>query len=160
MVAFFAWIKILELAALGIYIMYAKPKLPQIIFPLSIGVFYSSCIAIIQFLLQHSIGGIFWFLGERTFSAFTPGIARIDDTVSIFNFHISLFKLRSYATFPHPNVFGGFLAVTLPLIVTQLRDRKKIFLYNDHCFGTHCISTDIQQKRMDCRGIGWCISDI
>jgi O-antigen ligase len=121
MVALFAWIKILEMIALGFYIVKEKPKLPEIIFPLSVGVLYSSVIAITQFLLQHSIGGLFWFLGERTFSASTPGIARVDFP--------SFFKLRAYATFPHPNVLGGFLAITLPLLVIQLIDKKKIFYF-------------------------------
>jgi O-antigen ligase len=112
MVATFAWVKIAEFAALGVYIVKEKPKLTSIIFPLSAGVFYSSGIAIIQFILQHSVGGMFWLLGERTFSATTPGIARIDA-------NFLFFKLRSYATFPHPNVLGGFLAVLLPLIIIQ-----------------------------------------
>jgi O-antigen ligase len=127
MVALFAWIKILEMIALGFYIVKEKPKLPEIIFPLSVGVLYSSVIAITQFLLQHSIGGLFWFLGERTFSASTPGIARVDFP--------SFFKLRAYATFPHPNVLGGFLAILLPLIIYQLsnlpiiqfKNKKQIF---------------------------------
>jgi O-antigen ligase len=126
-VAFFAWIKILEMIALGFYIVKEKPKLPEIIFPLSVGVLYSSVIAITQFLLQHSIGGPLWFLGERTFSFSTPGIARVDFP--------SFFKLRAYATFPHPNVLGGFLAILLPLIIYQLsnlpiiqfKNKKQIF---------------------------------
>jgi hypothetical protein len=38
MVAMFAWIKILELIALGIYVVQTKPKLSHIIFPLSVGI--------------------------------------------------------------------------------------------------------------------------
>ncbi len=133
MVALFAWIKILELSGLGLYIIKTKPKVVEIIFPLSIGVLYSSGIAIVQFLLQHSIGGVFWFLGERTFSAITPGIAQIS-LCFLHRFSCPL-TLRSYATFPHPNVLGGFLAVTLTLIIYQLTNssmkqfsnRKKIF---------------------------------
>ncbi|MCX6791595.1 MAG: O-antigen ligase family protein [Candidatus Gottesmanbacteria bacterium] len=131
MVAFFAWIKILELVALGVYIVHTKPKLSRIIFPLSVGVFYSSVIAIIQFLLQHSIGGPLWFFGERTFTVNTPGIARVDFNYSLFSIHYSVFKLRAYATFPHPNVLGGFLAVTLPIIIFNLKfeifNQKKKF---------------------------------
>lgn len=119
MVAIFAWIKILEMIALGFYIIRTKPKIVEIIFPLTIGVLYSSVIAIVQFLLQHSVGGPLWFLGERTFSMGTPGIARVDFT--------SFFKLRAYATFPHPNVLGGFLAIILPVIMYHLTKTKKIF---------------------------------
>jgi O-antigen ligase len=119
MVALFAWVKILELVALGIYIIRTKPKFSQIIFPLSVGVFYSSVIAIAQFFLQRSIGGPLWFLGERTFSAMTPGIAQIPSPL----------MLRAYGTFPHPNVLGGFLAVTIPLILFQLINKKKTIYF-------------------------------
>ncbi len=126
MVALFAWVKILEMAALGIYIVQTKPKFSSIIFPLSVGVLYSSLLAIMQFLFQHSLGGIFWFLGERTFSVNTPGIARVD--------FYSLFKLRSYATFPHPNVLGGYLATMLPLLIFNFQfsifnQTKKFSIY-------------------------------
>jgi O-antigen ligase len=133
MVAGFAWIKILELAALGIYIVQTKPKLSRIIFPLSIGVFYSSFLAITQFLLQHSVGGIFWFLGERTFSAATPGIAQMP--LCFPNLLDCPLMLRSYATFPHPNVLGGFLAITIPLILSQFPDKKKIFYWSTIVLG-------------------------
>jgi O-antigen ligase len=126
MVAIFAWIKILELAALGVYIVKTKPKFSSIVLPLSVGVFYSSVIAIIQFLLQHSVGGPLWFLGERTFTASTPGIARFA--------YQSFYKLRAYATFPHPNVLGGYLAILLPGIIQyannpiiKLSNAKKLF---------------------------------
>jgi O-antigen ligase len=124
MVALFAWIKILELVALGAYIVKTKPKFENVIFFLSIGMLYSSLIAIIQFLLQHTIGGMFWFLGERTFSAATPGIAQI--SVCFPDRLNCPLMLRAYATFPHPNVLGGFLAITLPLVVVQVKDKKKL----------------------------------
>ena len=131
-VAFFAWTKVLELVALGIYIVKTKPKFSSVVIPLSLGVFYSSVIAIIQFLLQHSVGGLLWFLGERTFSATTPGIAQIPLCFPN-RFNCPLI-LRSYATFPHPNVLGGYLAVLLPVIlqysntpIIKLSNAKKIF---------------------------------
>lgn len=141
MVALIAWTKILELVALGIYIVKTKPKFSSVVIPVSLGVFYSSLIAIVQFLLQHSIGGIFWLLGERTFSAGTPGIAQIP--LCFPNRLNCPLMLRSYATFPHPNVLGGFLAVTLPLIIYQLTNlpinqltkTKKIFYILTLSFG-------------------------
>ncbi len=125
MVAAFAWIKIVELMALGIYIVTTKPKLSSVIVPLSVGVVYSSVIAITQFLLQHSIGGIFWFLGERTFSSTTPGIAQIP--LCFLNQSNCPLMVRAYGTFPHPNVLGGFLAITLPLIMSEVFKKKNKF---------------------------------
>lgn len=109
-VAMYTWIKVLEFVCLGWYIIQTKPKFSFIVSALSFGVFYSSFLAITQFFLQHSIGGPFWFLGERTFSVDTPGIARI-------NWGREL--LRPYATFPHPNVLGGYIAAILPLLLWQ-----------------------------------------
>lgn len=58
-------------------------------------------LAILQFFKAGTLG--VWFLGERTFSISTPGIAKFD-------FYGRQF-LRPYATFPHPNVLAGFLVL-------------------------------------------------
>jgi len=110
MVAAYAWLKIVEYSLLGFYIYYTKPKWNTMIQYLSIGVLYSSLIAIGQFIFQHSLG--LWIFGERTFSNQTPGIAQFD---------FRGLWLRAYATFPHPNVLGGFLAILLPLILFKLK---------------------------------------
>lgn len=125
-VSAYFWIKVLEYVFLGFYVVSTKPKFSSTIFYLSIGVLYSSIIAIVQFILQRSIGGAFWFLGERTFSNMSPGIAQ-------FNFckpfsATCVLVLRAYGTFPHPNVLGGVLAVTLPLIMYEFRRRKKLYM--------------------------------
>ena len=114
-VAIYSWMKVLEFVGLGIYIVKTKPKFSSLLFPLSIAVFYSSVIAIAQFLFQHSIGGLFWFLGERTFFGMTPGIAQVP--LCFFHQNNCPLFLRAYGTFPHPNVLGGFLAILLPLLI-------------------------------------------
>ena len=120
-VATYKWLKVLEFVSLGWYIVRTRPTLATIISPLSAGVFYSSILAIVQFFLQHSIGGPLWWLGERTFDVGTPGIARMD--------WFGRELLRPYATFPHPNVLGGFLAAVLSLVVVRyvgnLRNLRK-----------------------------------
>ncbi len=97
---------------LGFVIYKLKPKLETISLVLSGAVFYSSFIAIWQFFAQKYIGGIFWYLGERTFYAGTPGIAAIAYKGNLL--------MRPYATFPHPNVLGGFLSIVLPFIYLLL----------------------------------------
>lgn len=67
-----------------------------------------SLLAFAQFFLQRSVGGPFYFLGERTFSVSTLGIA----TFPVQGQSI----LRPYATFPHPNVLAFFLLVSLVII--------------------------------------------
>lgn len=109
--AFYKFVKLVEFILLGIYI--AKnilvSQLPSILVSLSIAVVYSSFLAILQFLNQGSLGGMFWFLGERSFNANTPGIAQL-----VWNGQLIL---RPYATFPHPNVLAGFLVICLLLIM-------------------------------------------
>lgn len=111
-IAIYKWIKVLEFFLLGFYIIKTKPVYSFVIWHLSFGILFSSLLAIAQFIFQHSIGGPLWFLGERTFALDTPGIARIN---------VGQELLRPYATFPHPNVLGGFLAAVLPLLIYNLQ---------------------------------------
>jgi len=77
-----------------------RPTLQKI---LKITIAWQSTLAIAQFVLQKSLG--LYILGERSFDVGTSQIA-----------HISLFGtkfLRSYGTFPHPNVLAAFLLVAV-----------------------------------------------
>ena len=58
-----------------------------------------------QFINQGSIGGVFYWAGERNFSLSTPGIA-----LFTLNGHL---LLRPYATFPHPNVLAWYVFISL-----------------------------------------------
>jgi len=119
-VALYKFVKIIEFSLLGLYVAKTKPNVSRLTFPLSLGVIYSSLIAMAQFINQGTIGGPFWWLGERSFNIITPGIAK-----SIVNGRL---VLRPYATFPHPNVLAGFLLVSLILIMAYKRQdiRQKI----------------------------------
>lgn len=75
---------------------------------LAAGVIFETLLSAGQFLAQGSIGGVFWWLGERTFNGGTPGIAQ-----AVLN---GALILRPYGTFSHPNVLAGFLLVSLILI--------------------------------------------
>lgn len=59
---------------------------------------FQSALALYQYFYQHSAG--FAFLGEVSYGPNTLGIAKID-------YHGEKF-VRSYGTFLHPNVLGGF----------------------------------------------------
>lgn len=106
--ALYFLLKLLEFSALGFYLVKTGPRLSQLFYPLSAAVSWASLLALAQFVKQQSLGGPFWWLGERTFSVSTPGIARQVLDGQIF--------LRSYSTFPHPNVLAGFLVVCLILL--------------------------------------------
>jgi len=110
--AFYSLFKISEFILLFWSIVTLKPSFSKTILFFSIPVIYSSLLAIAQFMIQRSAGGIMWYLGERTFYASTFGIAAVSVSGKLL--------LRPYATFSHPNVLGGFLAVILSLMIYLL----------------------------------------
>lgn len=97
-------LKIIELLALWFYVKNNDGTRKSLFQLLPVAALWSIALALTQFIGQRSIGGIFWWFGERSFSSNTPGIAQaIIDNQLI---------LRPYATFPHPNVYAGFLLVS------------------------------------------------
>lgn len=85
----------------------------------SISIFIQVVLASLQVYLQRSLGSIFYILGERTFSAQTPGIA---------NAYINgQMTLRPYGTFPHPNVLAGYLVVVMTYILFNNKSKVSKF---------------------------------
>ncbi len=112
---FYHWVKFVEYALLFFYIKASVPKimsLQQITSLLAVGVVFESIVAILQYNIQSSIGGLFYFFGERSFTASTPGIANASLNGEL--------VMRAYGTFPHPNVLAGFLVVSMFLIFFYL----------------------------------------
>lgn len=114
--------KITEMSLLASFVateIQFKKHIPKIVFFLGIGVFWQSILAISQFFAQNSLG--FWILGERSFDSQTPGISLVDlDGRQL---------LRPYGTFPHPNVLGGFLALSLPaMAIASLKAKSQKIL--------------------------------
>jgi len=116
--AIYKLVKITEFFLLGFYVAKNDYSLFTIHYSLVLAVIYSSSLAIAQFIKQSSVGGIFWWLGERTFNAGTPGIAKTD-----FFGHL---LLRPYATFPHPNVLAGFVLVAFILSASFVYQKNKL----------------------------------
>lgn len=114
-VAFYKLIKIIEFSLFGFYVAKERIVIRDLRLPLSVAVIYSSLIALAQFIKQGSLNGLFWWLGERTFSIATPGIAK-----AILGGRL---VLRPYATFPHPNVLAGFILVALILIGASYQEK-------------------------------------
>jgi hypothetical protein len=113
-VTILSWLRVSEFIFLGIYIVKTKVDFRTLTKILLIPILYSSIVGIWQFINQSSVGGIFRFLGERTFDLSTSGIARFDFCLPNYNCPQIL---RSYSTFPHPNVFAGFLSLILPIVI-------------------------------------------
>ncbi len=117
----YGFLKLIEFSFLGFYVsqfFVTKQNYEQGIFILSVSVITESLIAIGQYLIQGSLGGVFYFLGERTFSIDTPGIA----TAAINGQKI----LRVYGTFSHPNVLAGYLTLSLLFIFFTFINTKSL----------------------------------
>ncbi len=95
-----------------------KIKTETLLAVFSTGIIFESLLSIAQYVKQESLGGIFYFLGERTFSGLTPGIANASINGELI--------LRSYGTFSHPNVLAGFLLIILTYILFNLNFKKII----------------------------------
>ena len=141
-VVIFRWLKVLEFVLFGYYIIQTKPSFGVTSLVITVSMMYSSLIAIMQFVFQHSIGGIFWYLGERSFDVSTAGIARVDWCWLTATNCMEL--LRPYATFPHPNVLAGFLAITICISLWQLLSHhignKKIRIWYWITISVSCIA--------------------
>lgn len=136
--AAYGWIKSVEFFLLGLYIVRTRPAFSAVLPAFAAGVWYTALFAIWQVALQHSVGGFAWWLGERAFGLDTPGIARL--SWCIFPARLGCRELlRAYATFPHPNVLGGYVAVILPLIIGAFLT-KRLTAHEKYVYGGACIA--------------------
>jgi O-antigen ligase len=123
--AFFKWLRVGELIFLGYYV-YSKKALnieKEIVRPLGFSLILFSVIGFLQFVNQKTLGGIFYFLGERNFTAATPGVALTE----IFGKSY----LRAYSTFSHPNSFAAFLGASLIFfLLSKGRDKAKALVFS------------------------------
>ena len=127
--AVYKWLKLVEYIFFAFYVskhVDLKRDVFTIVKTLSIGVLFQSVLAILQWFKQGSVFG-YWFLGENEYTVSTSGIA-------VFDF-LGSKKVRSYGTFPHPNVLGGYLAVVLPWVfykgikeIKEVKEKRFYFL--------------------------------
>ena len=115
------WVKICEVFLLALYVTRRVGVVgyqvleKAILFSLTI----VSLIGVIQFYIGHTVGGYLYYLGERSFSISTPGIALVAIK--------GVDYLRSYSIFPHPNALAGYLSVSVFLLLNLGVSRRKYF---------------------------------
>lgn len=115
-VSLFSWLRIGEFVFLGLIVSRNSQTVLKILKKIiPFWIMGEFLIGLFQVVKQSSLGGIFWYLGERSFNIFTPGIAKASLLGNVF--------LRPYGTFSHPNSLAGFVLVGLIFIFTQ----KKLF---------------------------------
>lgn len=112
------WLRILLLVNFTLSLVTRPFLLKLIYYSLFSALIFTSLLTIAQFLLQSSLNGPLYFLGERQLSVATAGIARLDLTQHLpySLFSSSTLLLRPYATFSHPNSLAGFLLLSQALL--------------------------------------------
>ena len=113
-------IKIIEFSFFAFFVAYSfkKADIPYFVDALALSALVSSTLSIWQFVKQSSIGGLWYFLGERTFNTSTIGISTVNLDQQI---------LRAYAAFPHPNVLAFFLFAAIVFATLRFPFEKKVF---------------------------------
>lgn len=123
----FGVIKVLEFVFLSIYTANTikLKSISYLVDVLSLGGIVVSVLSIMQFFSQSSIGGIWYFMGERTFNLNTIGISSMTINGNLI--------MRPYAAFSHPNVLAFFMLFVLLMVSSRIPYEKnineKIFLY-------------------------------
>jgi len=85
------------------------------------GLIFQFILVITQFLVKHSLSGIWYFFGERYVNLGMPDIAKA--SINGFEF------LRPYGTFSHPNSMAGFYLVLALFVLTNKSITNLFFKY-------------------------------
>jgi len=115
-------LKFVECAFVAFYVsttITTQQQIKHLVSLFSFGILFEAFLAICQFIAQGSLGGLLYFLGERTFTSQTPGIANASLDGQL--------VLRPYATFSHPNVLAGFLLICMVFVLFQVISQKYLW---------------------------------
>jgi O-antigen ligase len=119
-ISIYKWFKIFEYVFLTYYFSQQQIlKTPSVVKAIFYSLITFSLIGILQFIKRGTIGGILYYLGERSFNQSTPGIALVSLGGADY--------LRSYSTFSHPNSLAGYLGAALLFILLSGKLKRNIF---------------------------------
>ncbi len=118
----FGLVKLVEFGLFGILVAwkFRQDWISGLVRALSLSAILSSVLAIWQFLAKGSIGALWYFLGERTFSTSTIGISTVNLDQQI---------LRPYAAFAHPNLLAFFLFISVVFCSNRLKFESAFWKY-------------------------------
>ena len=114
---FLGWVKLVELVGLFWAVRQVRLSAGKKLLLCLLIVIGLSLLVVAQTQLQRSVGGWAYWLGERRFTAYTPGIAQAEGGGGL--------RVRPPATFSHPNSLAGFLVVLWWLAIDQFTLLKK-----------------------------------
>lgn len=121
--AFLKWIKVFELFIFAFAVSKDKFLVKSRIFKtFCYSVLFFGIIGLLQTIRGSTLGGILYYLGERSFTSVTPGISLLN----IYNFSL----LKPYSTFAHPNSLAGYiLVVFIYLLSWKVINKDKYLKY-------------------------------
>ncbi|MGI5828506.1 MAG: hypothetical protein ACOX6V_05805, partial [Patescibacteria group bacterium] len=102
---FYFSIKILLFGMLAVQLSLQKKERGWVGVVFSLQLIALLTLSTLQIITKRSIGGVWCWLGERSFSSLTPGIALQSLLGGLY--------LRPYATFSHPNVLAGYAVLVV-----------------------------------------------
>jgi hypothetical protein len=118
-IAVYKWLRIGQLVWTIKYFRLNKAEVKKnLMWILPILIIGESLLGFAQVIKGGSLNGIFYWLGERSFSFNTIGIAQISV--------IGQGLIRAYGTFSHPNSMAGFLLVSLLLWIEYKKSLIKL----------------------------------
>lgn len=106
-------------------------KIRKVVFVFLGAMFLVTFIGVLQYISQRSLG--LGFLGEPVVSATLRGVAK----VNLFDGAV----LRAYSTFPHPNLFAGYLVFAIFFCLYYWKKYKSLFTFLLVVFGAGLILT-------------------
>jgi len=107
-VAGYKWLRVFQLLITFFYFRENKKVIKEnLVKVIPCWIILESLLAVAQIAKNGSLNGIFYWLGERSFSFNTIGIAQMSV--------LGRGLVRAYGTFSHPNSLAGFLLVSLLL---------------------------------------------
>ncbi len=108
MVAVYKWLRLGQILITFLYFKRNKDLIKEkLVKVIPCWIILESLLAVAQMAKNGSLNGIFYWLGERSFSFNTIGIAQMSV--------LGRGLVRAYGTFSHPNSLAGFLLVSLLL---------------------------------------------
>lgn len=119
-VAFYQYIKIIEVLIVGIVAYKHIIEEREILIAFFIAALVQLIVSILQLITKHSLQGIFYFLGERYMTLSMPAIAK----ASLQGVEL----LRPYGTFSHPNSLAGFFLVLYCFVLVNKKISRYVFL--------------------------------
>lgn len=119
-VSIYKWLKVIEFLFFTLSLIKYKSNLKNLFFyPALVSLLTTCLLSILQVVNEGSLGGIWYWLGERFMTINTNG-------VSLSNF-FGKEIIRPYAFFPHPNVLASFLVLYAFLAFYTIPSKFKKF---------------------------------